>query len=388
MGKNVYSSEVKWAVIKDKMSGQLTNQEIMEKHGIKNKTQISTWMKWYKNNEIHRFDQPIGKQYTYGLGPDILSEEEKKEKKYAHLKQENEILKKVLGDGKGVEREVVLQLVEKLRKKYTVSAVLSVLNVPRANYYRWVKTLPLKSLSREETVIISLCKETKYRYGHRKIKALLWRQHQVKLNRNTVQRIMQKHHLQCRVKPKKRWKSQGETIVVAPNLLERNFRASAPNQKWVTDITYIQYGSSTLYLSTVIDLYNNQIVAYKLYTHQQTPLVMDTLKEALDHRGNPKGVILHSDQGSVYTSYAFQNFVKEEEVISSMSRRGNCWDNAVIESFHSNLKSEQFQYVKFNSLSLDKVREQIDHYINYYNEERIQEKLGYHSPMEFGRMAA
>ncbi|MDM5196633.1 transposase [Fictibacillus enclensis] len=80
MGKNVYSNEVKWAVIKDKMSGQLTNQEIMEKHGIKNKTQIKTWMKWYKNNEIHRLDQPIGKQYTYGLGPDILSEEEKKEK--------------------------------------------------------------------------------------------------------------------------------------------------------------------------------------------------------------------------------------------------------------------------------------------------------------------
>lgn len=80
MGKNVYSSEVKWAVIKDKMSGQLTNQEIMEKHGIKNKTQIKTWMKWYKNNEIHRLNQPIGKQYTYGLGPDILSEEEKKEK--------------------------------------------------------------------------------------------------------------------------------------------------------------------------------------------------------------------------------------------------------------------------------------------------------------------
>jgi putative transposase len=243
-------------------------------------------------------------------------------------------------------------------------------------------------LSTYEETIISLCVKTKYRYGHRKITQLLKRKYQIKLNRNTVQRIMQKHHLQCRVKPKRKWKSQGESVIIAPNLLQRNFTAALPNQKWVTDITYIQYGSSTLYLSTIMDLYNNQIVSYKLYTHQQIPLVVDTLKKALEVRGNPKGVIIHSDQGSVYTSYAYQNLVKEKNLVSSMSRRGNCWDNAVIESFHSNLKSEEFQYVKFNSMSLDKVRESVDQYIKYYNEERIQEKLGYHTPIEYGSMAA
>jgi transposase InsO family protein len=240
----------------------------------------------------------------------------------------------------------------------------------------------------KEEAIISLCKETKYRYGHRKIKMLLKRKYQIELNRNTVQRIMQKYHLQCRVKIKRKWKSQGESVIIAPNLLKRDFQASSPNQKWVTDITYIQYGSITLYLSTIMDLYNNQIVSYKLYSHQQTPLVIDTLKDALDERGYPEGVIIHSDQGSVYTSYSFQNFVKEKNLVSSMSRRGNCWDNAVIESFHSNLKSEEFQYVKFNSISLEEVREKVDHYIKYYNEERIQEKLGYHTPIEFGNMAA
>jgi putative transposase len=243
-------------------------------------------------------------------------------------------------------------------------------------------------LSKEEETIISLCIKTKYRYGHRKITKLLNREHQIKLNRNTVQRIMQKHHLQCRVKPKRKWKSQGESVIIAPHLIQRDFTAASPNQKWVTDITYIQYGSSTLYLSTIIDLYNNQIVAYKLYTHQQTPLVIDTLKEALKVRGNPKGVIIHSDQGSVYTSYAYQNLVKENNLVSSMSRRGNCWDNAVIESFHSNLKSEEFQYVKFNSMSMEKVREKVDIYMKYYNEERIQEKLGYQTPIKFGNMAA
>ncbi|WP_168413002.1 IS3 family transposase [Bacillus salacetis] len=199
---------------------------------------------------------------------------------------------------------------------------------------------------------------------------------------------MQKHHLQCRIKPKRKWKSQGESVIIAPNLLQRNFTASGPNQKWVTDITYIQYGSSTMYLSTIMDLFNNEIVAYKMYDHQQTPLVIDTLKEALEMRGNPEGVIIHSDQGSVYTSYAYQKLVKKSHLVSSMSRRGNCWDNAVIESFHSNIKSEEFQYVKFNSIPNIQVVEKINEYMRYYNQDRILEKLGYLTPKEFGAQAA
>ncbi|NMO79544.1 IS3 family transposase [Niallia alba] len=389
MGKNVYSNEVKWAVVRDKMSGQFTNQEIMQKHGIKNVSQIKTWMKWYRENQVHRFDQPIGKQYSYGYGPDGSSDEEKKERQMNHLKQENEILKKVFGDRKGAEKEIVLRLVKTLRKKYTISAILSALHVPRSTYYRWASSQSAK-LSKQEETIIFLCKETKYRYGHRKIKELLKRNYQIKLNRNTVQRIMQKYHLQCRVKQKRKWKSQGESVIVAPNLLQREFYASNPKEKWVTDITYIQYGPDTLYLSTIMDLFNIQIVAYRLYPHQQTSLVMDTLNEALAKRGNPEGVIIHSDQGSVYASqtYAYQNRIKEKNLVSSMSRRGNCWGNAVIESFHSNLKSEEFQYVKFHSLSLKEVTERVDQFMRYYNEERIQEKLGYYTPIEFGNMAA
>lgn len=268
-----------------------------------------------------------------------------------------------------------------------MTAILSALNIPKATYYRWASA-QIAKLSIEEETILSLCKTTKFRYGHRKITQLLRRKHHIQLNRNTVQRIMQKYHLQCRVKPKRKWKSQGESIMIAPNILQRNFHATKPNQKWVTDITYIQYGPSTLYLSTIMDLYNNEIVAYKLYTHQQIPLVVDTLNEAFEKRGGPNGVIIHSDQGSVYTSYAYQELLKDKNLVGSMSRRGNCWDNAVIESFHSNLKSEEFQYVKFNSLPLKEVRERVDAYINYYNEERIQQKLGYQSPIYFGVMAA
>lgn len=239
-----------------------------------------------------------------------------------------------------------------------------------------------------EKAIIELCKRTKYRYGHRKIKALLKQDYKIKLNRNTVQTIMQKHNLQCRIKLKRKWKSQGESIIVAPDFLKRNFTASLPNQKWVTDITYIQYGSTTKYLSTIMDLYNNEIVSYKLYNHQQTPLVIDTLKEALVARNYPEGVIMHSDQGSVYTSYVYQAQIRDSNLISSMSRRVNCWDNEVIESFHSSLKSEEFQYVKFNSLRNADVVERIIAYLKYYNEEHIQEKLGYLTPLKFSVQAA
>jgi putative transposase len=286
-----------------------------------------------------------------------------------------------------VDKRVVVQLVKKMRKKYSVTAILKVLEVPRSTYYRW--SIEFEEYRNEhEDLVMEVCKATKYRNGHRKIRAILKRQYHIHLNRNTVQKIMQKHHLQCKVKKKRKWKSQGESEVIAPNILKRDFCASKPNEKWVTDITYIQYGSETLYLSTIIDLYNNEIVAYKLYNHQQTPLVIDTLEEALNKRNHPEGIIVHSDQGSVYTSYAFQNYVKEHHLISSMSRRGNCWDNAVIESFHSNLKTEEFLYCKFNSLVNLIVVKKIDEYMHHYNEERIQEKLGYLTPKEFGVMAA
>lgn len=286
-----------------------------------------------------------------------------------------------------MDKRLVVQLVEKIRNKYSVTAILKVLQVPRSTYYRWLKGIE-DYRNEYEDLIIEVCKLTKYRYGHRKVKAILLHKYQIKLNRNTVQKIMQKHHLQCKVKPKRKWKSNGESEVIAPNILNRNFSTTKPNEKWVTDITYIQYGSEILYLSTIMDLYNNEIVAFKLYNHQQTPLVIDTLEEALSKRNNPEGVVIHSDQGSVYTSYTYQNYIKKNHLVSSMSRRGNCWDNAVIESFHSNLKSEEFQYCKFNSLPNLSVVMKIDEYMYHYNEERIQEKLGYLSPKKFGMMAA
>lgn len=193
----------------------------------------------------------------------------------------------------------------------------------------------MKSPSVLVKTIIELSIQTKCRNGHRKIKALLQQIYQLKANRNTVQKIMRKYHLQCRMKPKRRWKSQGERIITALDIIKRDFTASKHNYKWMTNITYIQYGSTTKYLSTIMDLFNNEIIAYNLYEH----LVIDTLKVAFENRNYSEKISLHSDQGSVYTSYDFQEFVKRNYLTSNMPCIGNYRDNAVIESFHPNLKS-------------------------------------------------
>ncbi|MGG4266947.1 IS3 family transposase, partial [Peribacillus simplex] len=238
------------------------------------------------------------------------------------------------GNRKELEPKVVVEVVESLSTKLKIIDILRVLGIPKATYYRWKNKYKVLELTPLEELVIKICKENYYHYGHRKVKAILNRQYEIKVNRKTVQKIMQKHQIQCQVKKKKQKYINGESNIVVPNILNRNFKANRSNEKWVTDITYLTYGSNMLYLSTIMDLYNNEIVAYKVSTKQDIHLVMDTLKEAVELR-KPEGLMLHNDQGSVYTSYAYQNLAKEKGITTSMSRKGNCHDNAVIESFHS-----------------------------------------------------
>ncbi|MCI2891875.1 IS3 family transposase, partial [Staphylococcus hominis] len=192
------------------------------------------------------------------------------------------------------------------------------------------------------------------------------------INHKRVQRIMQKHHLNCRVRPKKTARI-GKPYYKTDNLLQRQFKASCPMEVLTTDITYLPFGHSMLYLSSIMDIYNGEIVAYKIDDKQDQSLVNDTLNQI----DIPEGCILHSDQGSVYTSYAYYQLCEEKGIIRSMSRKGTPADNAPIESFHSSLKSETFYINNQLNSSNHIVIDIVEKYIKNYNNNRIQQKLGY-----------
>lgn len=275
--------------------------------------------------------------------------------------------------------KIVVQLVEELKEVMTVSEVCLHLGVARSTYYRWRKTADRHTPKEErDQQIGDLCKKNKFRYGYRRIASL-----SPGVSEKTVQRVMQKNGWQCRVKMKKR-KRTGQPAYVAPNIVSRDFTATQPLERLVTDITYLPYGQSMMYLSSIKDLYNGEIVAYTIGSTQDTAFVLDTLNQLAEL---PEGCILHSDQGSVYTSSAYQEAVKKKGITMSMSRKGTPADNSPIETFHSSLKSETFYLNEIYRTTNARVTQIIEEYIHYYNHIRIQTKLNSQSPVQYRQKA-
>ena len=275
--------------------------------------------------------------------------------------------------------KIVVQLVEELKEVMTVSEVCLHLGVARSTYYRWRKTADRPTPKEErDQQIGDLCKKNKFRYGYRRIASL-----SPGVSEKTVQRVMQKNGWQCRVKMKKR-KRTGQPAYVAPNIVSRDFTATQPLERLVTDITYLPYGQSMMYLSSIKDLYNGEIVAYTIGSTQDTAFVLDTLNQLAEL---PEGCILHSDQGSVYTSSAYQEAVKKKGITMSISRKGTPADNSPIETFHSSLKSETFYLNEIYRTTNACVTQIIEEYIHYYNHIRIQTKLNSQSPVQYRQKA-
>ncbi len=194
---------------------------------------------------------------------------------------------------------------------------------------------------------------------------------------------MREYNLNCRVRSKKS-KKIGKPYYKTENLLQRQFKANQPMEVLTTDITYLPFGNSMLYLSSIMDVYNGEIVAHKIDNKQDQSLVNDTLNQI----DIPENCILHSDQGSVYTSYAYYQLCKEKGNIRSMSQKGTPADNAPIESFHSSLKCEAFYINNELNSSNQIVIDIVENYIKNYNNNRIQQKLGYLAPIKYRELAA
>ncbi|WP_281944519.1 IS3 family transposase, partial [Paenibacillus tyrfis] len=170
---------------------------------------------------------------------------------------------------------------------------------------------------------------------------------------------------------------------VAENLLKRQFQADAPNQKWVTDVTQYRVADTWLYLSAVKDLFNNEIVAYQISLRNDNQLVLQTFEKAFEKKKDVTGLIVHSDQGFQYTSHAYHDMLPQVGAQISMSRRGNCLDNASMESFFSHLKAEGLY--PYDIRTLDEAQRRIEEYIHFYNENRPQRKLNKLTPVEYRR---
>ena len=265
------------------------------------------------------------------------------------------------------------------KEKYTISEMCRFFKVSRSGYYDFVKRMerPDRDLPLAEQ--IKECQqEVKRTYGYRRVQIWLERKGIYK-NPKTVLRVMQKYNLLSVVRRKK-YQHCGEYLHRYPNLLDRDFHAVRPNQKWVTDISYIKTGQGFLYLSVIRDLYDNSIVAYKAGTEQNINLVLSTIREAKRKEKVTAELQLHSDQGFQYTSHAYFKLTQSYGIIPSMSRRGNPYDNALAENFFSILKTECVYRAK--PRTYEEARLLIGEYIHFYNYQRIQLKTKL-TPMEY-----
>lgn len=248
--------------------------------------------------------------------------------------------------------------------------------VARAAYYAWVKKLDQPDPDQERMQQVQSAYEaTHHTYGYRRITLHLQQKQGLHVNHKAILRLMQKLNLRSVARQPKLRKKLEEigTYHRYPNLLDRDFIATRPNQKWVTDVTYILTQQGWAYLSTIKDLFDGFIVGHVFSQNNSIAMVTATVKQAQQTEKVTAGLILHSDQGHQYTSQAYQDVLtREYNITPSMSRRGNCWDNAPMENFFGHLKEEYLR--QFKKPTFEEAQQLIDEYVYFYNYERIQLK--------------
>ena len=267
--------------------------------------------------------------------------------------------------------KVKYMVIYRHRDQYSISEMCRFFNVSRSGYYDYVKRMDAPAWDLPLAEKIRECQEKCGKtYGYRRVQIWLER-NGIHRNPKTILRVMQKYGLLSAVRRKK-YRKYGEHLHRYPNLLNRDFTAAKPNQKWVTDISYIPTKQGFLYLSVIRDLYDNSIVAYKTGTEQNVNLVLSTIRAAKRKEKVTAELQLHSDQGFQYTSQAYFKLTQSYGITPSMSRRGNPYDNALAENFFSILKTECIHRVKLQTFA--EARRLIDEYIHFYNHQRIQLK--------------
>lgn len=263
--------------------------------------------------------------------------------------------------------------------------MLSAIGLAKSVFYYHVNRLKTPSPYENELKRIeAIYHEHKGRYGYRRIHLTLVNEGS-QLNHKTVQRLMGQLNLKSTVRPKKYRSYRGEIGKIVPNYLKRDFKASRPNEKWVTDVTEFKVNEQKIYLSPLIDLYNQEVIAYKVAKNARLALVTDMLEKGISRLKQSDTPLLHSDQGWQYRNHHYQKKLTDNGIKQSMSRKGNCLDNAIAENFFGLLKSEMYHGQRFKHA--DELIEKIEEYIEYYNTKRIKAKLKGLAPVEYRNQA-
>lgn len=278
------------------------------------------------------------------------------------------------------------QFVKAHKETYPIAMLCRVLKLSRSSYYKWCKREPSKREKENQELlgqIRTIHSESRESYGSLKIQKVLAAQGR-NVGRPRIVRLMKMANLSAkRVRLTRRTTRRSGQKRAAPNLLNQKFEVQAPNKVWLSDITYIRVKEKWLYLAAVLDLYSRRIIGWSMSQRMTEELTLDALGMALQHR-RPKGEQLmhHSDQGSQYTSDGYLKLLDNQEIQVSMSGAGNCYDNAPMESFFSNLKLELIYHESFDSVS--QARQAIFDYIEvFYNRSRVHSSIGYVAPEEY-----
>ncbi|WP_378957253.1 IS3 family transposase [Pelosinus sp. sgz500959] len=270
-----------------------------------------------------------------------------------------------------------------LTVKYTITLLCKIAHVSRSGYYRWLAQKPKQVDSLKDLIAFEQAKVRQI-LGYRQMKIKLYQNYGLIISANKVLKIMRENQLLACIRRKKIKLNRqlAKENLVAANVLSRNFTSTRPGEKYATDITYIPIPNSMVYVSVILDLFNREVVAYKISQNLDATLATDLVRSLSEKRA-VAGALLHSDQGIHYTNKSYQELLNEKGIIVSMSRKGNCWDNAIAENFFSHFKCECVRVRKKSFRSFLDVFEATEEYIAYYNHERTQKRLRDLSPITF-----
>ncbi|MBT9096351.1 IS3 family transposase [Methylovulum psychrotolerans] len=341
-----------------------------------NENTLHTW--------INKYSRPLAQDKTVRTDDHLYEELKRLKKENARLIEERGFIKKggsVLCQGATVKYAWIKQHTT----EFPVDSMCRFMQVSRSAYYAWLQrpqTATEKEDSELATIIHSLFKKSRATYGTRRIKKALFDQQRT-VSRRRISRLMDQENLACKTKRKfKATTDSKHDKPISPNLLDRKFKVGQPDQVYVGDITYIHTQEGWLYLAVVIDLYSRQVVGWSMAEHMRTKLVNDALLMAIWKRKPDKGLLWHTDRGSQYASESHRALLKQHSISQSMSRKGNCWDNAVSESFFHTLKTELIHHETYQTRSTAK--QAVFEYIEvFYNRERRHSANGYLSPVDY-----